>query len=63
MTKPTMAHDGFSNGAKPLTEGYLRKGGINPPVKADFVRPAPPAPMRAAESQPAPPAASQPPRR
>ena len=33
---------------KPLLEGYLRKGGINPPSSQTQVRPPPPPPMRVA---------------
>ena len=40
---------------QPLMEGYLRKGGLNPPTTQTFVRPPPPAPMRAAQPQPTPP--------
>jgi hypothetical protein len=46
MTDRKLANDGYSN-IKPLTEGYLRKGGLNPPSSQAFQRPAPPAPMRA----------------
>lgn len=46
MTDRKMANDGFSR-AGPLTEGYLRKGGLNPPNSLAFQRPPPPAPMKA----------------
>lgn len=32
---------------RPLTEGYVRKGGLNPPDSQVVVRPPPPTPMRA----------------
>jgi hypothetical protein len=35
--------DGYTT--QPLTEGYIRKGGMNPPVSQIQVRPAPPASM------------------
>ena len=34
---------------EPLKEGYLRKGGLNPPTREAFHRPPPPAPMRPAQ--------------
>lgn len=49
-----IAMDGYSNRVKPLTEGYLRKGGLNPPMTGTFNRPPPPAPMRAASPPPTP---------
>jgi hypothetical protein len=46
MTDRKMAFDGY-NKAQTLSEGYLRKGGINPPKSQIQVRPPAPAPMRA----------------
>ena len=46
--KPTgkggFAQDGYSR--QPLHEGYLRKGGTNPPDSQVHSRPPPPAPLR-----------------
>jgi hypothetical protein len=56
MSEPNdrkMTFDGGYAKIEPLTEGYLRKGGVNPAMTGAFVRPAPPAPMRAADPQPA----------
>jgi hypothetical protein len=50
-----MIEDGYQTKVQPLMEGYLRKGGLNPPTTETFVRPPPPAPMRAAQPQPSPP--------
>lgn len=47
---PTMAQDGYSK-SKPLTEGYIRKGGSNAAVSQVQTRPAAPAPMKPAVSQ------------
>jgi hypothetical protein len=47
---PAIASDGYSK-SKPLTEGYLRKGGSNAAVSQIQTRPAPPAPMKPATSQ------------
>jgi len=55
MTGRKMAMDGYQTKVQPLMEGYLRKGGLNPPTTQTFVRPPPPAPMRAAQPQPSPP--------
>jgi hypothetical protein len=50
--KPTssdrrMAQDGYSNARRPqtLSEGYNRKGGLNPPTSQVQIRPPAPAPM------------------
>ena len=45
-----IAQDGCANKPEPITEGYVRKGGLNPPSSLDFPRPPPPAPMRAANA-------------
>ncbi len=44
-----MANDGY---VKPLQEGYVEKGGVNPARSQVHVRPAPPAPMRPAAQSP-----------
>jgi hypothetical protein len=44
----TMAHDGATK--VPLSEGYIRKGGSNPPSSQIQTRPPAPAPMRPATS-------------
>ena len=48
MTDRKMTRDGYANRPQPITEGYVRKGGLNPPSSLDFPRPPPPGPMRAA---------------
>lgn len=40
---------------RPVNEGYVKKGGLNPPTSQVVSRPAPPAPMRPAPAQPSPP--------
>jgi hypothetical protein len=45
MTDHRSADFGYSNGVRPMAEGYVRKGGINPPLKESVRRPPPPAPM------------------
>ena len=45
----SMANDGY---AKPLQEGYVEKGGVNPARSQVQVRPAAPAPMRPAAQNP-----------
>lgn len=40
---------------RPVSEGYVKKGGLNPPTSQIVSRPAPPAPMRPAPAQPSPP--------
>jgi hypothetical protein len=47
---PIIRSDGYSK-SKPLTEGYLRKGGSNSAVSQIQTRPAAPAPMKPATSQ------------
>jgi hypothetical protein len=47
MTDHRSADFGYSNGVRPFAEGYVRKGGVNPPLKETVRRPPPPAPMRA----------------
>ena len=42
---PTIAADGYSK-RRPLTEGYLRKGGSNTAVSQIQTRPPAPAPMK-----------------
>jgi hypothetical protein len=54
MTERKSTMDGYRNGVQPLTEGFLRKGGLNPPSSEAFQRPPPPAPMRAAKPAPPP---------
>ncbi len=54
--KPGMANDGY--GRPNLTEGYVRKGGQNPPPK-NFNRPDPPPAFKPGSSSQAP--ASKPP--
>lgn len=47
MSDPKYALDGgFTNSPKPMSEGPVVKGGVNPPTS--FTRPPPPAPMKAA---------------
>lgn len=53
MAERRDSQDGLGR-VQPLTEGYLRKGGLNPPTQGVFRRPPPPAPMRAAQTPPAP---------
>jgi hypothetical protein len=45
MTDRKLTFDGYSK-PQTLSEGYLRKGGINPPKSQISVRPPAPAPMR-----------------
>jgi hypothetical protein len=40
---------------RPVSEGYVKKGGLNSPTSQVVSRPAPPAPMRPAPAQPSPP--------
>ena len=40
---------------RPISEGYLKKCGLNSPTSQVVSRPAPPAPMRPAQAQPLPP--------
>jgi hypothetical protein len=40
------AQDGFVKTPNVLSEGYVRKGGVNPPAAATQQRPAPPAPLQ-----------------
>jgi hypothetical protein len=47
---PTIAKDGYSK-SKPLTEGYLRKGGSNSAESQIQTRPSAPAAMKPATSQ------------
>jgi hypothetical protein len=39
---------------RPITEGYVKKGGLNPSTSQVVSRPAPPAPMRPTPAQPSP---------
>ena len=46
MAEPKIETSGYRNGIQPLSEGYVRKGGLNPPMKQTLQRPPAPAPMR-----------------
>lgn len=46
MNNPRKSQRGGSNGVKPLTEGHVRKGGLNQDTTEPFERPPPPKPMR-----------------
>jgi hypothetical protein len=49
-----MARDGYSRQPQVLSEGYQRKGGLNPPTSQIVTRPPPPAAMRPAADTTAP---------
>lgn len=44
--RKSFAQDGFVKTPNVLTEGYVRKGGVNPPTAQTQPRPAPPPPLR-----------------
>jgi hypothetical protein len=44
--RKSFAQDGFVKVPNVLTEGYVRKGGVNPPTAQTQPRPAPPAPLQ-----------------
>jgi hypothetical protein len=39
---------------RPVNEGYVKKGGLNPPTSQVISRPPPPAPMRPTQTEPSP---------
>lgn len=56
-----MAQDGYTMPrSAPLTEGYVRKGGINAPSAQNQPRPAPPPPLRPSSGPNAPATPSNP---
>jgi hypothetical protein len=58
--QPRMAQDGFNRRTK-LNEGYVRKGGQNPPPQ-NFTRPAPPPAFKPGSGSDSPPPPSNPPK-